>query len=202
MDEYAFGLQVGMAHVGTGNVKNPTYITNVQMLTPAQRAAFGLDGEGCTPLDRNCRTAARRGVHLSLPIQLGGSVLGFRVEPYMTLSTAAKAFGVYTGPTFEFRVADPLYLGVGFGLKAAWVLDQDWKYAADFYGRIPARITYYPHPQIGLVAEFGFGGGVSGYVSETRDVINPATGVRIARRSDVTFGFGRTWDFSFGVRFP
>lgn len=202
MDGFAFGLNVGIAHVGTGDVRNPTYIQGAESIPPAQLAAAGLLGEGCTPIDKRCTTEARRGVHVAIPLQLGGSIVGFRLEPYMTLSSAAKAYGVYTGPTFEFHIAQPLYLGLGFGLKAAWVKDQDWKYAADIYGRIPMRATYYVADDFALVLEFGFGAGASGYVSELKDIINPVTGKRIARRQDITFGFGRTWDLSLGVRFP
>ena len=201
MAAYAFGLQVGIAHVGTGDVRNPTYVRGA-MISQAQLEAAGLIGNGCTPLDQRCRTESRRGVQLAFPIQVGGSGVAFRLEPYLTLSAAAKAYGLYMGPSFEFHVARPVYLGFGFGLKVAWVKDQDWKYAADIYGRLPLRATYYVTDDLGLVLEFGFGGGVSGYVSELRDVINPVTGRRIARRTDMTFGLGRTWDLSLGLRFP
>jgi hypothetical protein len=202
MNSYAFGLQIGIAHVGTGDVRNPTYVSTATMLPQSQLEMAGLIGEGCSIIDKRCTTKSRRGVRLSFPLQIGGSIIGFRLEPYMALASAAKAYGVYMGPTFEFRVADPLYLGFGFGLQVAWVKDDSWKYAADIYGRIPLRVSYYVIDQLALVLEFGFGAGASGYVSELRDVINPATGRRIARRTDMTFGFGRTWDLSIGIRFP
>lgn len=202
MNSYAFGLQIGTAYVTTGDVRNPTYVSTATMLPQSQLEMAGLIGEGCSIVDKRCTTESRRGVRLAFPLQIGGSIIGFRLEPYMTLATAAKAYGVYMGPTFEFRAADPLYLGFGFGLQVAWVKDDSWKYAADIYGRIPLRVTYYVIDQLALVLEFGFGAGASGYVSELRDVINPATGRRIARRTDMTFGFGRTWDLSIGIRFP
>jgi hypothetical protein len=201
-NSYSFGLQLGMAQVGTGSVRNPTYISSAMTLPVKQLEDANLLGEGCTILDKRCRTESRRGFHLGFPIQVGGSIVGFRFEPYMTLAAAAKAYGIYMGPTFEYHAAHPLYLGLGFGLKVAWVKDKDWKYAADIYGRIPLRVTYYLVQNFGLVFEFGFGAGASGYVSALRDVLNPMTGKTIARRTDMTFGFGRTWDFSFGVRFP
>lgn len=202
MNGYAFGLQVGIAHVGTGDVRNPTYVQTSAMLPSSQLEAAGLIGEGCTILDRRCRTEARRGVHLTFPIQVGGPIVGFRLEPYLTLARAAKAYGLYMGPTFDFQVLRPLYLGFGFGLKAAWVKDDDWKYAADIYGRVPMRITYYVLDGLAMVLEFGIGMGASGYVSELRDVVDPRTGRRLARRTDMTFGFGRTWDLTLGFRFP
>ena len=202
MDGYAFGVKVGFARVGTGDVRNPTYIREAGSLSREQLEAYGFIGDGCTPLDRRCRTEARGGVQVSIPLQLGGSIVGFRLEPYMTLASTTKAYGAHTGPTFEFHVMDPLYLGFGFGLQAAWVNARGWKYAADIYGRIPLRATYYPVDDFALGLEGAFGAGASGYVSELRDVFNPATGRRIARRQDVTFGFGRTWDLSIGIRFP
>ena len=202
MNGYAFGLQLGIAHVGTGDVRNPTYVQTSSMIPSSQLEAAGLIGEGCTILDRRCRTEARRGVQLAFPIQVGGPIVGFRLEPYLTLARAAKAYGIYMGPTFDFQVMRPLYLGFGFGLKAAWVKDDDWKYAADIYGRLPMRVTYYILDGLALVLEFGIGVGASGYVRELRDIIDPRTGRRIARSTDMTFGFGRTWDLTLGFRFP
>ena len=203
MDRYALGFKLGIAQVGAGNVDNPTYVQGSAALTPAQLAKYGLLGtQGCTPLERRCHTEARRGVNLSFPFQLGGPGLGVRVEPYMTLASAAQAYGLFIGPTFEFQVTTPLYLGVGFGLKAAWVKADPWKYAGDVYGRVPVSATWYVADGLALVLEAGFGGGVSAYFGEVRDIINPTTGATIARKADVTFGFGRTWDLSVGVRFP
>lgn len=203
MNGYAFGFKVGIAQVGAGDVDNPTYVQGAATLTPAQQAKYGLLGTaGCTPLDRRCHTETRRGVNLSFPVQLGGPGLGIRIEPYMTLAAAAQAYGVYLGPTFEFHVVTQLYLGVGFGLKAAWVKVDPWKYAGDLYGRIPVSITWYAVDDLALVLEAGFGGGASAYFGEVKDIVNPTTGAKLARKADVTFGFGRTWDLSVGVRFP
>lgn len=203
MGRYAIGFKIGIAQVGAGDVKNPTYVQGAATLSPEQLAKYGLiDTAGCDPIDRRCHTEARRGVNLSFPFQLGGSGLGLRIEPYLTLASAAKAYGLYVGPTFEFQVLPPLYLGVGFGLKAAWVKAEPWKYAGDVYGRIPLSATWYAMDDLALVLEAGFGGGASAYFGEVKDIINPTTGARIARKANVTFGFGRTWDLSVGVRFP
>jgi len=202
MNGYAFGVSVGVAHVGTGDVANPTYISNASSLNQEQLRAAGLVGTaGCDIVDKRCRTEARRGVHLSFPIQLGGEGVGFRLEPYLTFAPSATAYGVYTGPTFEFQVAEPLYLGFGFGLKAAWVKADDWQYAADLYGRIPVRVTLYPVDDFAIVIEGAFGAGASGYISEPTNITLP-DGTVIARKQNVQFGFGRTWDLSIGVRFP
>jgi len=203
MNSYAFGLKIGVARVGTGTVSNPTYVKGAATLPPDQLAKYGLvDSGGCDPIDKTCHTAARRGFHLAVPIQIGGSGVGFQVEPFLTIASAGNAYGVYMGPTFQFHVADPVYVGFGLGLQAAWVKSDPWKYAGDVYGRIPLNATYYVTDGLGLVVEFGFGAGASAYIGEVKDIINPTTGNRIARKSDVTFGFGKIWDLSFGVRFP
>ena len=202
MGPFALGFQVGMAHVGTGDVANPTYVSGAKNLDQNALRAAGLIGTGgCDIVDERCRTVARRGVHLSLPIQIGGTGVGLRLEPFITIAPSATAYGVYTGPTFEFQVANPLYLGFGFGLKAAWVRADDWQYAADLYGRIPAHATVYVADQLAFVAEFAFGAGASGYVSESRKIVLPG-GTAVARKQDMQVGLGRTWDFSFGIRFP
>jgi len=202
MGPFALGLQVGMASIGTGDIPNPTYVSSARTLDQSALRAAGLIGTGgCDIVDKRCRTVARRGVHLSLPIQLGGTGVGLRVEPFVTIAPSATAYGVYSGPTFEFHVAKPLYLGFGFGVKAAWVKADDWQYAGDLYGRIPAHATVYVTDDFALVAEFAFGGGGSGYVSEARSIVLP-NGTVVAKKQNVQFGLGRTWDFSFGIRFP
>lgn len=203
MNGYAFGVTLGIAHVGSGDMRNPTYVAGAETLSQAQLQQAGLIGQGgCDPIDKRCRTQSRTGLQLSVPIQLGGSGVGFRVEPFFTFASSAKAYGLYMGPTFEFQVARaPVYLGFGFGLKAAWVKADDWKYAADLYGRIPAHATYYMTDDVALVLEFAFGAGASGYGTGPRKVTLPGT-TRTLQKSDFTFGFGRTWDISIGVRFP
>ncbi|MDB4977724.1 MAG: hypothetical protein JWN48_6065 [Myxococcaceae bacterium] len=201
MNAFAFGLKVGLASVGTGNVKNPTYVPAIAALPADQLAKYALTGSGCDVIDKRCHTPARRGFNLSLPMQIGGSGVGFRVEPYLTISADARAYGVYTGPTFEFHVAQPLYLGFGLGLKAAYVKVEPWKYAGDVYGRIPLSATWYVLDDLALTFELGFGAGASGYYREVRNIVIPTTG-RTVNKKDIAFGFGRIWDLSVGFRFP
>jgi hypothetical protein len=203
MDVFAIGLKFGVAHVRSGTIDNPTYISGADQLSEETLDQYGLtSARGCDPTDRRCRTAARRGYYLAIPIQLGGTGVGFRLEPAIGWGHAFSAYGAYAGPTFEFHVADPFYLGFGFGLKAAYVLPNDWEYAVDVYGRIPVWATLYLTDGLALVAEFAFGAGASGYVSELRNVRNPVDNTVIGNRRDITFGLGRTWDLSIGLRFP
>lgn len=202
--DWGIGVQLGYALVGTGDVKNPTYIRNASTLPQSTLQAAGVIGSnGCDVTERYCYTPSRSGLHLSIPIQIGGTIVGYRFEPYFTFAENANAYGMYTGPTFDFRIKElPLYLGFGFGLKAAWVKADGWKYAADLYGRIPVHAIWYMIDDLALVLELGFGGGASVYVSERKNVLNPANGRIIAQKTDVTAGFGRTWDVSLGLRFP
>jgi hypothetical protein len=203
MDVFALGVKFGVAHVSSGRIDNPTYIDGADQLPQDQLTEYGLvSGRGCDPVDRQCRTSSRRGYYLAVPIQLGGTGVGFRVEPTVSWGSAYSAFGGYAGPTFEFHVAEPFYLGFGFGLKAAYVLPDDWEYAVDVFGRIPVWATLYLTDGLALVGEFAFGAGASGYVSELRNVRNPVDNTVIGSRRDMTFGFGRTYDFSIGLRFP
>jgi hypothetical protein len=203
MDGFAVGLKFGYSHVSGGSIANPTYIAGSEKLPQADLQRYGLTStRGCDPVDRHCHTAARSGYQLALAIQLGGTGVGFRIEPYMTFSDNAQAYGAYAGPTFEFHVAEPLYLGFGFGLKAAYVLPDGWEYAADIFGRIPVWATLYLSDGFALVGEFAFGAGASGYVSHFRNVYNPIDMTVIGQRKDLTFGYGRTWDATLGFRFP
>jgi hypothetical protein len=203
MGMFAIGLKFGTAHVRSGTIENPTYISGADQLPEDQLEQYGLtSARGCDPVDRRCRTAARRGYYLAIPIQLGGTGVGFRVEPTVSWGDTFAAYGAYAGPTFEFHIAEPFYLGFGFGLKAAYVLPDQWEYAVDVYGRIPVWATLYLTDGLALVGEFAFGAGASGYVSELRNVYNPIDMQALGSRRDITFGFGRTWDVSIGLRFP
>ncbi|MET0340971.1 MAG: hypothetical protein ABW252_08210 [Polyangiales bacterium] len=207
MNDYAFGVQLGIGHIASGDVANPTYTPALQdlanQLTEAQMEQAGLKGTGCSPLDQRCNTGARTGVQLSIPIQLGGAGVGFRVEPMFNFGKSAKSYGLYLGPTFNYRVTQPLYLGFGLGLKAAWVDADGWKYGGDFQGRIPVTGTLYVTDDVALVLEFAYGGGVSVFANDPRTVRNPLTGAVIdSKTPEATFGLGRAWDLTIGVRFP
>jgi hypothetical protein len=210
MNGWAIGFAVGFTQVNAGVVKNPAYsaaladLAQEASVTEADLVDAGLREGTCTPLDRRCRTEGRTGFQLSVPIQLGGSGVGFRFEPFLTLADTAQAYGAYLGPTFEFRVADPLYLGFGFGLKAAWINPKsDWRYAFDLHGRIPAHITWYVLDDLALVLEFAFGAGASAFGNRPHALKNPLTGRKLANPvPPVTFGLGRAFDVSIGIRFP
>jgi hypothetical protein len=203
MDMFAFGLKLGFSHVSGGTIENPTYIPGAERLPREQLEKYGLiSARGCDPIDRTCHTASRPGYFLAIPIQFGGSGVGFRAEPYIGWNDSFGALGVYAGPTFEFHVAEPFYLGFGFGLRFAYVVPQHWEYAMELYGRIPVWGTFYLTDTFALVAEFAFGAGVSGYVSEVQNVYNPVDMKLIGYRRDLTYGWGRSWDMSIGVRFP
>jgi hypothetical protein len=206
MNGWAVGLRVGFTQVGQGDVRNPAYSSALadlaSMVSEQTLIDSGLRGGSCTPLDKRCRTDARSGFEIAIPVQLGGSGVGFRIEPYLTVTSRANAYGVYMGPTFELRVAKPVYLGFGFGLKSAWVKPQDWRYAIDLHGRIPAHVTLYATDDVAFVLEAAFGAGASAFVNQPRPIRNPLTGKRLQNIPNVTFGLARTWDISLGVRFP
>lgn len=201
---YSIGIALGVGHVGTGKLNNPAYKPEIESLTPAQRlqlqAAGLIGGDGCGLEDKRCRTTSRQGFQLSIPVQLGGSIVGFRFEPVFTFADAAKAYGLYLGPTFDFHVWNPLYLGFGLGVKAQWVKADGWKYAGDVFGRFPLHAIWYLHSKLAFVTEFGFGWGASVFVSEQRNSVT-INGKRY-KSAAYNAGIGRTWDLSFGLRFP
>jgi hypothetical protein len=165
------------------------------------------------------RIEARRGVYVALPISLGGDGFGWSFEPYFarasverttrdalgaaTGSTEASltSYGLYTGPMFNVHVVQPLYLGVGVGLKAAYVHSPSFEYALDAYARVPLSATYYLSNKLALVAELGLGYGLSAYVDKPTKVIG-ANGKVSAVESEAQVGKGLTWDCSIGVRLP
>ena len=83
------------------------------------------------------KTDSRYGLQLSVPINLGGDGFGFVLEPMLTTSSinhntkdsagvvngsesvSLLGLGGYIGPTINFHVIDPLYLGFGFCLKGS-----------------------------------------------------------------------------------
>ena len=204
MNSYSFGVMLGMAKIGAGKVNNPYYtpelVQAASVLTATQRAQ--LEGRGCSPLEKTCRTRSRFGFQLSLPIQLGGEGVSFRLEPTFGFADGAQSYGLYFGPAFNFHVYQNLYLGFGLGVKGGWLKADDWRYAGDVFGRIPLTATYYLIDDLALVIDFGFGIGVSGYYTD-RVVRDPRTNRPIAKKApDATFGVAGTWDLSFGLRFP
>lgn len=206
MDGWALGVKIGYANIGSGRVRNPVYssaLVDIVEMAPEQAVIDSNLREGaCTPLDRYCTSAGRSGFYLGFPLQLGGSGVGLRFEPFLTFADTATSYGVYVGPTFEFRIASPLYLGFGFGLKSAWVEPDGWRYAVDLHGRVPLTATLYATDRIALVFEVGLGGGASFWVNQPIQYKNPLTGKRLANGPNMTMGFARMWDLSLGIRFP
>jgi hypothetical protein len=153
-------------------------------------------------IEERCTTEGRFGLYVAIALSLGGDGFGWDIEPYFQSSDNANAYGIYTGPKFDIHVLDPVYIGFGFGLKGARIASDSWDYGADLYGRIPLRGTFYLAPNIALVAEFAFGAGASGYASKATTITHPATQASIRTSPSLTFGVGRTWDASLGIRFP
>jgi hypothetical protein len=206
MNWLGLGVKVGAGRVLSGSIKNPTYQQQLadaaSHLTDAQKAMYGLSGHGCTPIDHRCGTPGRFGTYVALTLALGGDGLGLDIEPYMNINSDVQAYGAYAGLKFDFHLLSRLYIGVGAGLKGARLVTKGWDHGADLYGRIPLRGTLYFSKHMALVAEFAFGAGATGYESKAITVTNPANGVAIKTSPSLTFGTGRSWDMSVGIRFP
>jgi hypothetical protein len=196
MNSVGIGFKMGMAGMGEGKLQ------------------FQSNGKSYPG-----RVDSRRGLTLSVPLQVGGDGFGWMFEPYYsrasvgTTTTDATgqpsgstdvnlaAYGMYTGPTVNIHVMQPLYLGIGAGIKAAYVASNFFDYGIDAYGRVPVSATYYLANQVALVAELGLGYGVSAYVSQPNIVVTP-TGKISKVENDAQFGKSLSWDCSVGVRLP
>jgi hypothetical protein len=169
---------------------------NAQELSEfVSRVTKGTQQGACTPVMPTCTTPERNGVHVGLIFHVGGDGFGWDAEPYIFHASDVFSVGMYTGPKFDFHLANPLFLGVGLGAKVAYVAAEGWRYGADVYGRIPVHLTYYVAPNFALEVEGAFGAGVSGYATEPRDYI-------ITTAPEFKFGTARSWDITFGFRFP
>lgn len=175
------------------------------------------------------KVANRRGLHLAVPLSFGGSGFNWTLEPFLSKSTVTTsteaslnsngvtggfaaaaegvdvtAYGVYTGPGGQIQLIRPLYLGIGLGLRAAYVSGPAFEVAADGGVRMPVSLTYYPHEHIGLVAEFGLGYGVS--LFKTDGVASADVAGLVQEEQEIedgwSFGHALAWDCSFGVRLP
>ncbi|HEY6877980.1 MAG TPA: hypothetical protein VI299_08165 [Polyangiales bacterium] len=190
------GVKVGMAGMGEGKL------------------TLHRDGE-----TYNGRIDARRGLHVSVPVDVGGDGFGWRFEPYMSFasvgltSSAASgvapsgqanltSYGMYTGPSIQIHAIQPLYLGVGAGIKAAYVHSDAFELALDAYVRAPVSATYYVTNTVALVAELGFGYGASVYFNKPVPVVDPVTRVVTNQKEDPQFGKAFAWDCTVGVRLP
>ena len=209
MGELGLSLKLGMAHVAAGDIPNPFYSRAAEAAIAADPSiADQLGTDGCSLSDRRCKTRGRFGLQLALTLHMGGDGFGWDVEPYIAFAGHAKAYGVYLGPKFDIHVADPVYIGFGFGAKGAYVVADGWARAADIAGRIPVHAIVYLADNVALVAEFAFGAGASGYLANERqelnidDPQNPGQQINLGSTPEMTFGVARTWDLTFGIRFP
>ncbi len=158
---------------------------------------------------------SRAGFQLSVPINLGGDGFGWIFEPYLNFASVEGAevtstgtirpkdfgvttMGLYTGPTINIHIIDPLYVGIGAGLKFGYVTSDAFDMGADVFFRVPVTATYYLLDDIGLIAELGLGYGVTGFAAVP--YTDPSTGTTI--EPELEFGSALTWDFSVGVRWP
>jgi hypothetical protein len=137
-------------------------------------------------------TETRTGLQVSVPINLGGDAFGLMIEPYLNLNRV-RAQGVYFGPTISIQTIDPLYVGFGFGLRAAYLKADHLDFGIDLGGRVPFHATYYMLNDLALVAELGIGYTATGLI------LKPEAG---EKASDISFGGAFSWDFGMGVRFP
>jgi hypothetical protein len=208
MGEFSVTLRAGFGHVLAGSLDNPTYsplaAEAASMLSPETLAQYNLaDNNGaCTLISTKCRTPARNGVLVALTLHAGGDGFGWDLEPYVLAASQATSFGLYTGPSFDIHIIDPLYFGFGFGGRIGYVAADHWKYGADIFGRIPAHVTWYVHHNLALELEGAFGAGITGYTSEPIEYTNPQTGKVVATAPNFRFGASRAWDLSVGIRFP
>jgi hypothetical protein len=205
----SLGVKVGFGHIAASDMKNPTYSSDLAMaaeyLTPEQRAQYGFGGgEACTVIEKRCKLDARAGMRVAVLLAIGGDGMGWDIEPYMWITGQRRAFGAYTGPKLDLHLARPLYLGIGAGLAVARLQADHYDYGVDIMGRIPVRLTWYAGDNFGFILEFAFGAGATGYAAKptkvTPDPMMPDK--QVTTTPSLAFGTGRTWDATFGVRFP
>jgi hypothetical protein len=173
-----------------------------------------------TVMGQQGHTDGRMGLHVAVPITLGGDGFGWNFEPYYMKSSIAHdvknssgtvtgsenvgltALGMYTGPIFNIHAMDPLYIGFGLGIKGAYVMNKGFDYAADLYGRVPVHATYYFNRTIAMTAEVGFGYGASAFADKPRVMIDPVSRSLKNVKDDPLFGLAYTWDATIGLRLP
>jgi hypothetical protein len=201
-------FKLGVASVAVGKLPNPVYNQSIYDVTTnftkQMLEQFKLIGP-CTLIDKYCYTSGRTGFHLAATLHVGGDGFGWDVEPYMRAGGHAVSVGVYTGPKFDIHVANPVYIGFGLGGRVGYVVAQSWRHGIEVFGRIPVHATYYVTPDFALTLEGSFGAGVSGFIAESEKILDPRPGrmgQTIATAPKIAFGAARSWDITFGVRFP
>ncbi len=176
------GVKVGYAFVGSSDID-------------VSASTLGLAptvGDMQVDYTKTFSTPRRSGLLVSIPINLGGDGFGWIVEPYFHLASY-KATGLYTGPTINLHLADPLYLGFGFGFKGALLRANELDFGIDLGGRVPFTLHYYLANDLGLIAEAGIGYTATGLS------LKPVAGTEAGGTS---FGGAVSWDFALGLRFP
>jgi hypothetical protein len=204
-------VKLGVASVAVGKLGNPVYnkpiadFVSSRGLTAEQLETFGLDTrQSCSIIEQYCQTSGRTGFQLALALHVGGDGFGWDAEPYMRAGGNAIVVGVYTGPKFDIHIADPFYFGFGFGGRVGYVSADGWRHGVEMFGRIPVHATLYlpKTPDFALTIEGSFGAGVSGFIAESQPIIDPRNGRQLATSPKIAFGASRSWDITFGVRFP
>jgi hypothetical protein len=95
------------------------------------------------------------------------------------------------------------FLNVVKGPAVARVeLEKRIKDGGDIFGRIPVQLTYYVAKNFALVLEGSFGAGISLFVSEPINIIDPRTNKPLANAPKIAIGAARGWDITLGLRFP
>ncbi|MFT3922672.1 MAG: hypothetical protein QM778_09075 [Myxococcales bacterium] len=175
------GVKVGLAYVGSSNIT----------LNASDVGAPTVNGMQI-PYSHTFATPQRTGVQVSVPINLGGDGFGWVVEPFMHFA-AYRATGIYTGPTINLHLADPVYFGFGFGPKVDFLKADELNFGIDIGGRVPFTLHWYLGNDLALVGEAAIGYTATGIIK------TPAPGMEAG---DISFGGAFAWDFGVGIRFP
>ncbi len=158
---------------------------------------LGVGGVGGSEIEMGgiaTKTEARTGFLVALPLNFGGDGFGWIIEPSFMMDSNINATGFYTGPTINFHVIDPLYVGFGLGPKFAYLSGENLDLGLDVGARVPITATYYLHHDIGLTAELGLGYTASGHKAKAIPLAN--------EKPSLSFGTAFAWDVSVGVRWP
>jgi hypothetical protein len=166
------------------------------------------------------RTSPRVGLYVSLPVRLGGDRFGFVITPMLQTSRVAHTrrdpygnvledhevslfgLGGYLGPSYTVRLAKAAWMSAGIGLKALYLHNRSFRYAADFYARLPVATTYYLSRKVALCGEIGLGYGGSVLANLPQPAFNAATGKVMLGDANPSFGLGFTWDAAIGITLP
>jgi hypothetical protein len=168
------------------------------------------------------RTDRRVGLHLSVPIYVGGSGFGWVFEPMLQRSEVTHSskdvlgnvtgtsrvnvlgLGGYTGPQMQIHAARAFYLGLGLGVKALYLKQDAFQYAVDLYGRAPISGTYYVNDKVAVMVELGLCYGATVLADKPAPVVSTSQNQYFVRNAndDPKFGSAFAWDLSFGVRIP